>query len=363
MIPMIRRAPSLLTVLLTVVAAATAAEPRNVILFIGDGMGIGQVGTASQALGPLAIESAPITGLMRTTALVALVTDSAAAGTAMATGHKTSRGTLGQLPQGRVVRNLTEAAHAAGLSTGVVTTSGLADATPAAFTVHAANRYRFEPILNAMLQSGVEVQIGGDFLGYERIRADTAYLGALSGATSTVPEGTTVARAPDDLLSAPAPVVALFPPRLENTEQHGPPLAVTTRKALELLDTDADGFFVMIEHEATDQAGHTNDRQMVIDSIRELDRAVQVGLRYAEDHPNTLVLVTADHDTGGLAIVEGRADEARFDVQWATDEHTALWVPVFAFGAGSERFSGVFENTDLAERIGAFLQLEAFPDP
>jgi alkaline phosphatase len=344
-------------------AGAPVRAVHNVILFIGDGMGDGQVSTATTLLETMSepvIPSAAVTGLMGTVAANALVTDSAASGTALATGFKTDKGVVGLLGDGSRPVNILEAAHRAGLATGVVTTSGLADATPATFTVHAANRHRYAEILKEELRSPFDVRIGGDFTGYPRARENPGYLETLARAEELVPEGTTVVRTNEGLSGARTPLVALLPPRPANPEQHGPALAAMTRRALELLAADPDGFVVMIETEATDQFGHANDLEGVVGSVAELDQAVGVALEFAASHPGTLVLVTADHDTGGLAIVGGNGPED-VEVAWTTHGHTAQWVPVFAWGPGAHRFTGVFQNSDLPRRLGELLGLQDFP--
>lgn len=360
-----RRILALVVICSLALAAQAAVEPavKNVILFIGDGMGDGQVSTAMTILSSsreLVIPEAQVTGLMSTIPADALVTDSAASGTALATGYTTNCGVVGQLPQGEKVENLLEAAHRAGKAAGVVTTSGLADATPATFTVHALYRHRYTEILRKQLATPFEVRIGGDFTEYHRATQTPGYLETLDRAGDLVADGTTVVRTVEGLKDASAPLIALLPPRPRMRDQHGPALAAMTRKALELLSADPDGFVVMIETEVTDQAGHENDLEGVVGGVGELDDAVGVALEFANSHPGTLVLVTADHDTGGLGIVGGAGtDDAK--VAWASRRHTAQWVPVFAWGPEAARFTGVFSNSDMARKIGGVLGLEDFP--
>ncbi len=360
-----RRILALVVVGFMALAAQAAVEPavKNVILFIGDGMGDGQVSTAMTVLGTseeLVIPGAQFTGLMSTIPADALVTDSAASGTALATGYRTNCGVVGQLPNGARVENVLEAAHLAGKAAGVVTTSGLADATPATFTVHALYRHRYNEILRKQLATPFEVRIGGDFSQYHRAIRTPGYLQTLDHAGDLVAEGTTVVRTVEGLKAAAAPLVALLPPRPRMPEQHGPALAAMTSKALELLSADPEGFVVMIETEVTDEAGHENDLEGVVGGVAELDAAVRVALEFANNTPGTLVLVTADHDTGGLGIVGGTgADDLK--VSWASSRHTAQWVPVFAWGPEAARFTGVFRNADLARKIGDVLGLEDFP--
>ncbi|MFV2074067.1 MAG: alkaline phosphatase [Thermoanaerobaculales bacterium] len=342
------------------------ARPRNVILFIGDGLGVGHISTASALLhgpaGALAMEGTPFIGLMRTWATNNLVPDSAAAGTAMATGFKTRKKAVGVLADGRVVRNLFEAARAHGLATGVVTTSGLADATPACFTSHVASRDDYGEILQQTLDSGTEVLIGGDWARKSKARQQPRYLDLVARAEELgSARGFTVIRDPDNLESVTGPLLALFPVRGGSANDYGPPLELSTRHALRLLGEAPQGFVLMIESEVTDESAHDNDIATVMDGVRELDRAVALALELSAARGDTLVLVTADHGTGGLTVTDGRYERGRATIRWVSDYHTAEWVPLFAFGPGAEAFTGVFDNTELAPRIARLLDLEPLP--
>lgn len=341
------------------------AEVRNVVLVIGDGMGVGQVSTASLLLhgadGGLAVEAAQIVGLMRTSCADRPVTDSAASATALATGFKASYRSLSVLPDGRRARTLFEAAHDAGLATGVVTTGGLADATPAGFLVHVPTRKQFAEVLGQLLVAPAEVRIGGDWTAYAEASRDEAYRQVLADAERLVPTGTTVVRDAAALESAATPLVALLPPR-PGDSAYGPDLEVSTRVALDRLAADADGFVLMVECELTDETGHANDIEGLVTSVEELDRTVRAVLEFAAGRDDTLVLVTADHDTGGVAVAGGdRFADGRARVRWASHDHTAQWVPLFGFGPGAERFGRVLDTTEIPIEIARLLNLPGFP--
>jgi alkaline phosphatase len=334
---------------------------RGIVLFIGDGMGLGQVSTASELLfggdGSLFLESAPVIGLVRTFAANNMVTDSAAAATAMATGARTDRRMLGLDPSGRRLHSIFEAAARRGLATGFVTTSGLVDATPAGYVAHASSRYDFTSILRQMLSSKVDVLIGGDFTGYPRTARDRPYRELLRHAEQLAPAGTTVVRSEAALATARTPVVALLPPRSRMPEQHGPPLEITTRRALELLATNPRGFLLIVESEVTDEMGHDNNAGGVARGVAELDAAVRLAVGMVKARGDVLILVTADHDTGGPAVTDRSFPGGSARVGWTTKGHTALWVPLFAFGPGAGRFSGVLDNTELPIRMSSLLGL------
>lgn len=342
-------------------------RPRNVILMIGDGMGVGQVSSASAILygpgGGLSLESAPITGLVRTHAGNELATDSAAAATAMATGFKAPKTAISILADGRRPLTLIEAVKSSGLGTGVVTTSGLADATPAGFLVHAGDRYQYAEIFSAILATENDVLIGGNWIHHHRAKHDKAYLELVDRVDELgTAAGYQVVRDEAGLAHAQPPVLGLFPPRGDSADGHGPELATTTGFALEALASDETGFFVLIESEVTDGSGHDNNISDLVDAVREFDDAVGVAVNWAEQRGDTLVLVTADHDTGGLGIIDGDFDDGVAEIRWATDLHTAQWVPLFAFGPGAEAFSGVIDNTEIGILIAKLLGIEDFPN-
>jgi alkaline phosphatase len=341
-------------------------RPRNVILVIGDGMGIGQISTASALLkgprGGLAIESAPVTGLVSTFAGDRLVTDSAAASTAMATGFKVPKRAISVLPDGRIPVTLFEAARRSGMTTGFVTTAGLVDATPAGFTAHERVREAYSEILRDMLASGTEVLVGGDWSASSAARKNSEFVDLIARIDSLGAEaGYTVVRDPSELRTATVPVLAVFPPRGKGGDAHGPRLTELAVFAVERLKAVGNGFLLLIESEVTDGMGHDNQIAGLVDGVRELDDAVAAILAWAAPRGDTLVLVTADHDTGGLGIVGGRYNGEDAEVRWATDNHTAQWVPLFAFGPGSECFSGVIDNTDIAILIAKLIGIGDFP--
>jgi alkaline phosphatase len=335
---------------------------------IGDGMGIGQLSSTSALMGEskpqLAVEAFPVVGLVHTSVAGSLVPDSASAATAMATGFKVPLGAIATLADGSQALSLLELARAHGLATGVVTTSGLADATPASFTAHAASRTEYADILRDVLSCGAEVLIGGDWSSHSKAGRDRAYLDLIADIDELgSAAGYTVVRSEAELASAEGPILALFPPRARDlADAHGPPLRTTTLNALDFVGSDPDGFILVVESELSDGAGHHNDIAGVVAGMREFDEAVAAASAWAQDRGETLVLVTADHDTGGLGITRGRYSEGRAIVRWASNRHTAQWVPVFASGPGAELFGGVLDNTEIALRLAELLQLAPFPE-
>lgn len=348
------------------VAIAEETRPRNVILMIGDGMGVGQLSSASAILhgpdGSLAVESAPVAALVRTHAGNELATDSAASSTAMATGYKAPKTAISILADGRIPVTLMEAAKTAGLATGVLTTSGLADATPAGFLVHADDRYQYARIFSAILETENDILIGGNWTHHHKAKHDEAYLELVERVDELgTAAGYDVVHDQTDLARARIPTLALFEPRGESADGHGPELVVSTEFLLDGLAGLEGGFFALIESEMTDGAGHGNSVSELAEAVREFDEAVAHAVSWAEDRGDTLVLVTADHDTGGVGIIDGDYDDGVAEVRWASDLHTSQWVPLFAFGPGAEYFNGVIDNTDIGVLIAKLLEIENFP--
>ena len=344
---------------------ATDQPPRNLILVIADGMGLGELSAASALLrgpgGGLAVEQAPVVGLVRTWAADTLVTDSAASASAMATGLKTSEHSVSLQADGSTPRTLFEAAAARGMATGFVTTSGMVDATPAAFLTHAGHRDEYRTILAQMLASDAAVLIGGDWQRYPKALRQPDYLELVRDAESAAGERRTVIRDPAALATAPAPLLALLSARPGSRSAHGPPLAESTRRALALLGDPAAGFLLVVEHEETDEAAHDNDVDGVVAAMAELDEAIRVILEYAAARGDTLVVVTTDHDTAGMAVADGDFDDGIAELRWLNDGHLATWVPLFAFGPGAPRFAGVLDNTEIGRRLAELRGLEGLP--
>jgi alkaline phosphatase len=347
------------------VPPATDLAPRSIILVIGDGMGLGHLAAVSALVrgpaGGLAVECAPVVGLVRTWAADTLVTDSAAAASAMATGMKTSKNVVSQQRDGSAPRTLLEAAAEIGMATGVVTTAGLADATPAAFLAHAAHREEYRTILEQLLASDATVLIGGDWERYLKASRQPGYIKLVRSAESEAGARFTVVRDAAALATAPAPLLALLPARPGSRSAHGPPLAESSHRALELLGDRAVGFLLVVEQEETDESAHDHDLDAVVAAMKELDEALRVILEHAAARGDTLVVVTADHDTAGMAITDGDFDDAMAELRWLDDGHLNTWVPLFAFGPGAPRFAGVYDNTEIGRRIAELLGLDGFP--
>jgi alkaline phosphatase len=343
----------LLTPVLTLLLASTLAaadRPRNVILLVGDGMGPAQLTAAKNARGKdFQIGRMPVVGLVATQSADAAVTDSAAAATAYATGVKTNNGMVSVDPAGANLRTVGEAAHDAGKKIGVVTTTGFWDATPAAFLAHAKKRYDEAPqIIRQIIDGPADLAAGSglDLLGQKG-------LPTLAELKSKVAVATTAAELQ---ASKDAPrVIALFPMQKYELDAPEAPLPTLATWAIDRLDDDPDGFFLLLEHEGIDGATHNNSAADTRAALESFDRTVGVALDFAAAHPDTLVLVVGDHETGGMRLTETR-ELRRWRMEWSTGEHTGTMVPILAYGAGASAFAGIQENTEVGSKLLALMQ-------
>ncbi|MEM6455437.1 MAG: alkaline phosphatase [Acidobacteriota bacterium] len=334
---------------------ADGARPRGIVLFIGDGMGFSQVHAARlHHVGPdglLRMERMPVVGWHHTHSARSIYTDSAAGATALSTGVKTLPGRIAVDPDGAPLTTLVESARARGLATGLITDSALFDATPMAFAVQVSHRREVQTIVNRLPAAGVDLLIGG---------YDPAWSARLDPVPDVVFDeaGYAVARDwPTFLRQADdgaARQVGLLPlDALPGAAE--PSLATVTRHALERLMRDPDGFFLLVETEETDTGGHNENTRQVIDGVLALDAAIAAALETIDAAGDeVLVLVTADHETGGLALLTGSAI-APLGVRYATGNHTAEPVPIFARGPGAARFGAVLDNTEVGRRMAALL--------
>ena len=329
--------------------SSISKQPKNIILLIGDGMGVSQLTAAIAAAGtPLHIESMPVAGLAKTSAYDRFVTNSPAAATAMATGIKTRSNMIGVAPDSTVVENIVEIAKRNGMSTGIVSTSSVTHATPASFVAHVPSRYLYEDIALYYLNGNVDVFMGGGLRNFA-MRSDSINL--LDKLRS---DGFSVATSPEEMNEVKTGRLAgLFynnhMPKVSDGRSIS--LAEMTKKALELLSQNEKGFFLMVEAALIDFAGHDNDTEYTILETIDFDEAVGEALAFAAADGNTLVIVTSDHEAGGMALTGGDLKERRVDAIWSTTGHTATMVPVFAYGAGAEKFGGIMDNIELFERM------------
>lgn len=327
-------------------------KPKNVILLIGDGMGIAQVHAGMIAnRGNLFINNFKHVGFSRTYSANRFVTDSGAGGTAIATGHKTNNSSIGVDSEKKPVPSILETAQSNGLATGIVVTTSILDATPAAFVAHVPDRSMMADIAAEFAETGPDVFIGGGIENFKNRKDGRNLIAELSA------KGYQVCDTITELVKVKTGKLAGF--LTENRVNiRGDQLPLTTEVAIEILDDRKKGFFLVVEGSEIDGGGHSNDMAQTVEEMLDFDRAVGKALEFAEKDGKTLVVVTADHETGGLTLVDGDLSTGRITGRFSTSGHTGLMVPVFAYGPGAEVFSGIDENTSFFNKFINLLRLK-----
>lgn len=320
-------------------------KPRNVIVMIGDGMGPNDLILAekySSGCYPfgLIMNMIPNTGYATTHSANAAITDSAASGTALATGEKTNNGAIGMSPTNRRITNISEIAREHGKRIGIVTNDNIVGATPSAFSVHNLSRTNLDSIANSYVKYAPDVLIGQ---GY-------SYFQSKDLSKFLISYGTTGLKNIDNLLNqdreCKKPLIGFF---AENTTvAPSDTLAHYTEVALNRLKNDEDGFFLMVENTAADNAGHAMNMQGKLNAIPTMERAIAVVLKFMKENPDTLLIITSDHETGGVQLPpEGVYPNNSL---FTTNDHSATNVRTFAVGYGAEYFNNkTIDNTDIAK--------------
>ena len=259
---------------------------------------------------------------------------------------------LGQLPDDTNPKSLMELAADKGKATGLVVTTYLQHATPGAFYAHVPSRHEYATISEQLLASDIDIAIGGGMAFFKE------HYNNHKKATKAITEsGFTLVESLDADMSGERILALLADKEIENRTGY---LAKATAMAIEHLDNNDNGFVLMVEGSLIDGMGHGNDAKGQQGEMRDFMEAIEVAVAYAREHTDTLVVVTADHETGGLAIISGNADfnlsEQGVEYKWATGGHSGVMVPIYLYGTGAELINGVMENADLGKRLKELIQ-------
>ncbi len=323
-------------------------KPKNVIFLIGDGMGVSQVFAGLTANGGnLFLQNCKYTGFSKTHSSDDYVTDSAAAGTALATGKKTYNGAIGVDPDTVPLKTILEEAEEKGLATGLVATASITHATPASFIAHQKKRSMYEEIAADFLKTDIDVFIGGGYKHFtERKDGKDLTVTLKANGYQVLQDMEQIAKVTSGKLAG-----LITPEHPGRAPERGDMLPVATETALNILDNDQDGFFLMVEGSQIDWGGHQNSTIYVVEEVLDFDKAIGKALDFASKDGETLVVVTADHETGGFAVLNCDPDKGKTKGGFTTGNHSAVMVPVFAYGPGAEQFIGIMDNTELNQRI------------
>ncbi len=330
-------------------------QPKNIILMIGDGMGLVQVYSAMTANGGhLFLENFKNIGFSKTYSSDNYITDSAAGGTALSSGIKTYNGAIGVDPDKKPIPNIRELAEKKGLKTGLVSTSAITHATPASFIAHASSRSSYEDIAADFLKTNIDVFIGGGIKNFEE-RKDKRNL-----SKELKVKGYQVLYNIEDIQKVKSGKLAGLTAQEHNAPMpgRGEILVPATQTAINLLSQGKKGFFLMVEGSEIDFLAHENKTPGVVLETLDFDRAIGAALKFAASNGETLIIVTADHETGGMTLNGGDYKTGKVIGKFTTGGHTGIAVPVYAFGPGAEQFTGFMENTDIAKKMMKLLKLK-----
>lgn len=327
---------------------------KNVILMIGDGMSLMHVYSAWTAnRGKLFLDNCRTVGLSKTYCANKLITDSGAGGTAIATGQKTNYHSVGVDTEGRPLKSLVDLASAKGKSTGIAVTCRLWDATPADFCCHNKDRDAEAAIVADYVDCKADYVFGGGAKLFENREDGRDLFKELRE------KGFQTPRSWDDLVAINKGKVFAVPYDVDTPlpAERGDLLARASLKGIELLNQNKNGFFMMVEGSQLDDYGHFNDLDLLMQETHDFDRTIGEMYKWAAQDGETLVVVTADHETGGLTLVDGDLQQGKIVCKFSTGGHSGVMVPVYAFGPGAEEFTGIFENTAIFDKIKKLLNL------
>lgn len=329
-----------------------AEAPQNVLLLIGDGTGMSHLYAGYTANeGQLSLFGLRHTGHVHTRSADAYCTDSAAGASAFATGLKTDNRKISTSPDGDILPLLTQQLYASGFRTGLLTSVNLADATPAAFYAQVPERDQTADIIGYLQKAPLHL-LAGEGAELTELYPEAFTTLAAAGRQGPSPRIDT---------QATNPQVVLYPgDALRSGTDPDARYALSRQlaRALSALDRTEAPFFLVVESGRVDGGGHSNNVAEVVNEVLSLDAAVSYALRYVDQHPETLLLILADHETGGLTLLDGNPQDRWVLGNFSTNDHTGIAIPCFAYGPGAEQFMGTFDNTAVYHKLRTLLGLK-----
>ena len=317
-------------------------KAKNVILAIGDGAGINQITVSRLAIGgpdhKLSIDQLPHQGMSLTHSHNNIYTDSAAAATAWATGFKTKNRYLSIDANKEKLTTILELLNSKGYVSGIVATSSVTHATPAAFYSHIDSRYKEIEIADQLVNSSVNIALGGgqEFFDLEKLKTTHDLLTDKESLRKNY--------------SSSKRIIGLFDEDGIERSADTPSQREMTNFALDqLMNNKCSGFFLMTEGSQIDWAAHDNNIVKMIDEFKDFDKTIMDLINFVSEDQETLLIITADHETGGLKILKQKNGSAV--IQWGTGSHTGEPVGVYAYGPGAELFNGMMDNTEIHHKI------------
>lgn len=330
------------------------SETKNVILMIGDGMGLAQLSAGLLAnSGQLYMGTLQNYGFSLTQSADDFTTDSAAGATAMATGVKTKNRYIGMNEHGNPVESLAVLAHKNKMKTGIITTDNLTGATPSSFYAHQLDRDMSINIVNDFTKSNIDL-----FIGNGKRVLDSLFEKGIEVIKQN--KFTPIIDQLDNLLDHKNSKPVVFISNTNAIGNDGNPLLLKnmTNSAINYLNNDnTNGFFLMVESAKIDSGGHHNHTEQVIEEVLAFDKAIGEAIKFAKNEGNTLVIITADHETGGMSLPQGDINTGMVQGMFHSKDHTGIAVPVMAYGPGADLFSGIYQNVEIYNKIVSILEL------
>ncbi len=325
------------------------AKALNVIYFIGDGTALPQVYAGMLATRQeMVFPKFPYIGVVDTHSSSNDITDSAAGGTALSSDHKTKNAMVGMNPDTIPVKTLLEVFHEQGKETGLVVTSYITHATPACFYAKVPHRRQYEDIALQLAEAdNINLAIGGGRKHFNQRKDSVDLIQRMENELGWKVYDTLA----DIDVTCKKYAVLANDDHMPKAADRGDFLPRAVKTALKTLDSAENGFFLMVEGSQIDFACHANDSAWMVDELVDFSYAIQVALDYAEEHGNTLVVVTADHETGGLTMPDKQGKYTNVSFCYSTGSHTCLPVMVYAYGPGAEQFTGWMQNTAIKGKI------------
>ena len=328
------------------------SKPPNIIMMIGDGMGLSAISSGMYSNNNYtSLERSEYIGLLKTHSLDNLVTDSAASGTAMSSGVKTYNRTVGLDGNLSSVKSILEICRDRGYTTAIVATSTIVHATPASYYSKVKSRYQYDEIASQLSKSNINFFVGGG----EKYFNDRV-------------DGRNLINEMDDYFFANSlesfkninsnkiGYLTYYDEPVGKHEGREPSLEDIAQITIQKLKSFDNPFFLLVEGSQIDWGGHDNDSEHLISEMLEFDKTIETVFNFADKDKNTLVVITADHETGGAAIVDGNLEESFVKIKYVSGDHTATMVPIFSLGPYSSLFKGVYDNTEIFNKLEAIIK-------
>lgn len=330
-------------------------KPKNIILLIGDGMGINYIGANLLQDANSPFKEFKTIGLSVTCSADNLITDSAAGATALATGYLTKNKYVSVDTVENNLYTIFEHAEKLGLSTGTVVTGTVTHATPGAFVGHSISRYDQTLIASQMVQQNFDIIIGGGLKYFLPKYLSGDRDDSLNLTETLVNKGYNISKSYSELSAVPDSVTQLYSllemDGLPDAANRNYTLGNLTRTAINRLKQNENGFVLMIEGSQIDWAGHDHKSKELLDEMKDFSTAICEVLNFAKADSSTLVVITSDHETGGMSIIEGSKDAKNIEIAYTTTHHTPSPVGIFAFGPGEEQFRGIMNINQIGQKL------------